>query len=128
MSVAGLVLYGVWPKYGICLTTSRYDEIVCVARRNLHFSAHFTWSFNRSTVAAVMAEIDRDDIPVLAEMLGDERGFLRTLAGSILTELGEDGLASLKLAAESPDHVIRDTAKSALMDFEIIKGNAQQPE
>ncbi len=75
-----------------------------------------------------MAEIDRDDIPVLSKMLGDERGFLRTLAGSILTELGEDGLASLKLAAESPDHVIRGTAKSALMDFEIIKGNAQQPE
>ncbi len=75
-----------------------------------------------------MAEIDRDDIPVLSKMLGDERGFLLTLAGSILTELGEDGLASLKLAAKSPDHVIRDTAKSALMDFEIIKGNAQQPE
>jgi hypothetical protein len=128
LSVAGLILYEVWPKYGFCPKKSRYDEIACTARRNLHFSAHFTWSFNRSTVEAVMAEIDRDDIPVLLKMLGDERGFLRTLAGSILTELGEDGLASLKLAAESPDHVIRDTAKSALMDFKIIKGNAQQPE
>ena len=36
-----------------------------------------------------MAEIDRDDIPVLLKMLGDERGFLRTLAGSILTELAK---------------------------------------
>lgn len=124
--VAGLVLYEVWPRYGICLESSRYDEIACVARRNLHFSAHFTWSFNRSTVAAVMAEIDPDDIPVLAEMLGDERGFLRTLAGNIMTELGEDGLASLKRAAESPNQVIRDTAKSALMDYEIVKGSAQR--
>jgi len=128
LSVAGLVLYEVWPRYGICLKTSRYDEIACVARRNLHFSAHFTWSFNRSTVEAVMAEIDRDDIPVLAEMLGDERSVLRTLAGSILTELGEDGLASLKLAAESPDHIVRRTAESALMDYEIIKGSAQRPD
>ena len=128
LSVAGLVLYEVWPRYGICLKTSRYDEIACVARRNLHFSAHFTWSFNRSTVEAVMAAIDRDDIPVLLKMLGDERGFLRTLAGSILTELGEDGLASLKRAAESPDHIIRYAAKSALMDYEIIRNNAPQTE
>jgi hypothetical protein len=126
LSVAGLVFYEVWPRYGICLKTSRYDEIACVARRNLHFSAHFTWSFNRSTVEAVMAEIDRDDIPVLAEMLGDDRSVLRTLAGNILTELGEDGLASLKRAAESPDQVIRYTAKSALMDYEIIKGSARR--
>ncbi len=128
LSVAGLVLYGVWPKYGICLKTSRYDEIVCVARRNLHFSAHFTWSFNRYTVEAVMAEVSRDDIPVLAEMLGDERGVLRSLAGNILTELGEDGLASLKRAAESPDHIIRYTAESALMDYEIIRDNTPQKE
>jgi hypothetical protein len=128
LSVAGLVLYGVWPKYGICLKTSRYDEIVCVARRNLHFSAHFSWSFNRYTVEAVMAEVSRDDIPVLAEMLGDERGVLRSLAGNILTELGEDGLASLKRAAESPDNVIRYTAKSALMDYEIIRDNTPQKE
>ena len=128
LSVAGLVLYGVWPKYGICLKTSRYDEIVCVARRNLHFSAHFSWSFNRYTVEAVMAEVSRDDIPVLAEMLGDERGVLRSLAGNILTQLGEDGLASLKRAAESPDHIIRYAAKSALMDYEIIRDNAPQKE
>ncbi len=128
LSVAGLVLYGVWPKYGICLKTSRYDQIVCVARRNLHFSAHFSWSFNRYTVEAVMAEVSPNDIPVLAEMLGDERGVLRSLAGNILTELGEDGLASLKRAAESPDNVIRYTAKSALMDYEIIRDNTPQKE
>ena len=75
-----------------------------------------------------MAEVGRDDIPVLLKMLGDERGFLRTLAGNILTELGEDGLASLKRAAESPDHVIRRTAKAALMDHEIIRGSTPQPE
>ena len=128
LSVAGLVLYQVWPRYGICLKTSRYDEIVCVARRNLHFSAHLTWSFNRYTVGAVMAEVDRDDIPVLAEMLGDERGVMRALAGNILTQMGEDGLASLKRAAESSDPVIRRTAKSALMDYKIIKGSTRQPE
>ena len=75
-----------------------------------------------------MAEVDRDDIPVLAEMLGDERSVLRTLAGNILTQLGEDGLASLKRAAESPDPIIRRTARSALMDYKIIKGSTQQPE
>jgi hypothetical protein len=128
LSVAGLVVYQVWPKYGICLKNSRYDEIVCVARRNLHFSAHFSWSFNRYTVEAVMAEVDRDDIPVLTEMLGDERSVLRVLAGNILTELGEDGLASLKRAAESPDSIIRRTAESALSDYEIIRGSKQQPE
>ncbi len=128
LSVAGLVLYGVWPKYGICLKTSRYDQIVCVARRNLHFSAHFSWSFNRYTVEAVIAEVSPNDIPVLADMLGDERGVLRSLAGNILTQLGEDGLASLKRAAESPDHIIRYTAKSALMDYEIIRDSAPQKE
>lgn len=128
LSVAGLVLYQVWPKYGLCLKASRYDEIVCVARRNLHFSAHFTWSFNRYTVEAVMAEVDRDDIPVLAEMLGDERSVLRSLAGHILAKLGDHGLASLKRAAESPDPVIGRTAKSALMDHEIISGSTRQPE
>ncbi len=75
-----------------------------------------------------MAEIDRDDIPVLLKMLSDERGFLRTLAGSILTKLGEDGLASLRRAAESPDRIVRRTAESALMDYEIVKGSARQPE
>ncbi len=128
LSVAGVVVYQVWPKYGICLKSSRYDEIVCVARRNLHFSAHFSWSFNRYTVEAVMTEVDRDDIPVLAEMLGDERGVLRSLAGNILTELGEDGWASLKRAAESTDDIVRRTAKSALMDYEIIRDNAPQKE
>ena len=118
----GVIAYQVWPRYGICLKSSRYDEIACTARRNLHFSAHFTWSFNRDTVEAVLAEVDRGDIPVLEVMLGDGRGVLRTLAGNILTGMGEAGLASLKRAAESPDDTIRATAKSALMDYEIIRG------
>ncbi len=75
-----------------------------------------------------MAEVARDDIPVLAEMLGDERSVLRSLAGSILAKLGDHGLASLKRAAESPDPVIRSTAKSALMDHEIISGSTRPPE
>ncbi len=128
LSVVGVVVYQVWPKYGICLKNSRYDEIACVARRNLHFSAHFSWSFNIYTLKAVMAEVGPDDIPVLVEMLGDERGVLRSLAGNILTQLGEDGLASLKRAAESPDHIIRYAAKSAVMDYEIIRNNAPQTE
>ena len=128
LSVVGLVLYGIWPKYGICLKTTRYDEIACVARRNLHFSAHMTWSFNRYTVDAVMAEVSRDDIPVLVEMLGDERSVLRTLAGNILTNLGKDGLASLKRAAGSHDPIIRRTAESALTDYEITRPKAQPQE
>jgi hypothetical protein len=126
LSVAGLVLYQIWPKYGLCRETSRYGEIACLARRNLHFSAHFTWSFNRITVDAVMAEVSQDDIPVLAKMLGDERTVLRALAGNILSGLGEGGLASLKQAAQSEDHIIRHTAKIALMDYEIVKGSKRQ--
>jgi hypothetical protein len=128
LSIVVLVVYELWPKYGICLKTTRYDEIACVARRNLHFSAHFTWSFNRYTVDAVMAEVSREDIPVLVKMLGDERPVLRTLAGNILTNLGEDGLASLKRAAESQDRIIRRTAESALMDYEITGPTAQPQE
>lgn len=55
-----------------------------------------------------MSEVSQDDIPVLAKMLGD------------------DGLASLKQAAQSEDETIRHTAKMALMDYEIIKGDAEQ--
>ncbi len=125
LSMVGLILHQVWPKYGICRETSRYDEIVCVARRNLHFSAHFTWSFNSYTVEAVMAEVGRDDIEVLAAMLGDERSMLRSLAGNILSQIGEDGLARLKRAAASADPVIRHTAKIALMDYEIVESSRQ---
>jgi hypothetical protein len=128
LSPAGLVLNQIWPKYGLCLKTTRYDEIACLARRNLHFSAHFTWSFNRYTVEAVLADVGREDIPVLAEMLGDERTVLRSLAGNILAQLGEEGLASLKRAAESEDHVIRLTAETALMDYDITRGGAERPD
>jgi len=128
LSAVGLVLYAIWPKYGICLRTSRYDEIACVARRNLHFSAHMTWSFNRYTVEAVMAEVGPDDIPALVEMLGDERSVLRTLAGHILARLGADGLASLNRAAESQDPIVRRTAESALTDYEITRSTARPQE
>jgi hypothetical protein len=125
LTVAGLVGHGAWPKYGLCLESSRYDEIACLARRNLHFSAHLTWSFNRRTVEAVMAEVGAADIPVLVELLGDERAVLRGLAGSILPELGEAGLAALQRAAQSPDPVMRRTAETALMDYEIIRSSTQ---
>ncbi|MDP6705120.1 MAG: hypothetical protein QF893_02155 [Alphaproteobacteria bacterium] len=126
VSVTGLVLYGIWPKYGICREPTRYDEIACAARRNLHFSAHFTWSFNRFTVDAVTAEVGQDDIPVLAEMLGDDRAVLRMLAATVLADMGEDGLASLKRAAESADATVRHTARIALMDYEIRNANPPQ--
>lgn len=123
LSLAGLVGYAIWPKYGICLETSRYDEIACVARRNLHLGRHFSWIFNRFSSESVMAEISPSDIPVLAEMIGDDRAVLGHLAASILAEMGEDGLASLKRAAESENFEIRHTAKIALMDHEIIRNN-----
>lgn len=124
LSIVGLVVYEVWPKYGLCLETSRYDEIVCVARRNLHFSAHMTWSFNRYTVEAVMAEVGPADIPVLVDMLGDERGVIRMLAGNVLADLGEDGVTGLRRAVQSRDSVVRSTAETALMDYEIIRSQA----
>ena len=126
LAMAALVGYAIWPKYGLCLETTRYDEIACVARRNLHFSAHMTWSVNRYTVDAVTAEVGPDDIPVLVEMLGDGRPRLGSLAGFVLTELGEDGLAALKLAAESLDPDVRWAAQSALMDYEIIRSQPQE--
>lgn len=46
-SFAALIGYALWPKYGLCLKTTRYDAIACVARRGLHFSAHLTWSLKR---------------------------------------------------------------------------------
>ena len=128
LSLAGLVGYAIWPKYGICLETSRYDEIACVARRNLHLGPHFSWSFSRFTVEAVMAEVSPNDIPVLAEMIGDKRSVLRMLAATILADLGEDGLASLKRAAESDNFEIRHTAKIALMDHEINNPDPGQQE
>lgn len=121
LSVVALVGYAVWPKYGICVATTRYDEIACLARRNIHLSAHMTWSVNRDTIDAVRAEVGPDDIPILAEMLGDDRSVLPGLAGYLLTELGPDGLAALNRAAESPDPDIRWAAQSALMDYEIIR-------
>lgn len=125
LSVVALVGYAVWPKYGICVASTRYDEIACLARRNLHLSAHMTWSVNRYTVDAVKAEVGAEDIPVLVEMLGDERSVLPGLAGYLLTELGPDGLAALNRATESPDPEIRWAAQSALMDYEIIRSQRQ---
>lgn len=75
-----------------------------------------------------MAEVTRDDIPVLTEMLGDERSVLRALAGNILTNFGEDGLASLKRAAESKNRMIRRTAKSALLDHKIMNAHKRRRE
>ncbi len=125
LSVATLVGYAVWPRYGICLATTRYDEIACLARRNLHLSVHMTWSVNRDTVDAVMAEVGPDDIPVLVEMLGDGRAVLPSLAGYVLTGLGADGLAALNRAAESLDPDVRWAAQSALMDYQIIRSQPQ---
>ncbi|UCH75374.1 MAG: hypothetical protein JSU82_05895 [Rhodospirillales bacterium] len=121
LSIVAVFGYAIWPKYGICLASTRYDEIACLARRNLHFSAHMTWSFNRYTVDAAMAEIGTKDIPVLVEMLGDDRAVLSGLAGYLLAKLGPDGLAALNRAAESPDPEIRRAARSALIDYEIIR-------
>ena len=128
VSLLGLVVYQIWPRYGLCREADRYGEIACLARRNLHFSAHFTWSFNRYTVEAVLAEVGPGDLEVLAAMLGDERGALRGLAGNILSRFGEAGLAQLRRAAESDDPTIRHTAKIALMDYEIVHSIRQRPQ
>lgn len=58
---------------------------------------------------------------VLAEMIGHNRPAIRMLAATILAKMGEDGLASLKRAAESGNIEIRHTAKIALIDHEIKK-------
>jgi hypothetical protein len=68
------------------------------------------------------------DISMLVGTLDDERSVMRTLAGCVLTDLCEDGLANLRQAAESQDPVVRYTAESALMDYEIIRSQTQPPE
>ena len=113
----------VWPKYGLCFGDTRADEIACLIRRNLHFSAHFTWSFNKPTIDAVLAETDAADLPVLAEILGDERPVVRKAAGQVLLEFGAPGIAQLREASRSPDPLVRETADRALADYEIMKGS-----
>ena len=74
----------------------------------------------------MIAEVGPDDIPVLVEMLGDDRPMLGSLAGFVLAGLGADGLAALKLAAESLDPDVRWAAQSALMDYEIIRSQPHE--
>jgi hypothetical protein len=117
--------YAVWPKYGLCFGKSRSDEIACVIRRNLHFSAHFTWTFNRPTIDAVLAEVGPEDLPALAKLLGDERRLVRKATGQTLLYLGDPGIAQLEAAARSPDPLVRETAEWALADYEIMKGSQE---
>ena len=114
LSLGGAIATLVWPKYGLCIGQSRQDEIACMIRRNLHFSAHFTWASNRHTLEAARAETSEADIPHLVGLLGHERPSVRMAAGHLLASFGEPGRLALQEAARSPDWIVRYVADDIL--------------
>lgn len=114
LSLGGAIATLVWPKYGLCIGQSRQDEIACMIRRNLHFSAHFTWAFNRHTLEAVREQITDADVASLAGLLGHDRPAVRMAAGYLLASIGEPGRVALQEAARSPDWIVRYVAEDVL--------------
>lgn len=108
-----------WPKYGLCLGEERAGAIACEIRRNLHFSAHFTWAVNVHTLDAVRPKVSEADIPALVSLLGDSRPAVRFAAGDLLSGFGEPGLAALREASRSSDATISLLAEDALRTLEI---------
>lgn len=114
LSLGGAIATLVWPKYGLCFEQSRQAEIACMIRRNLHFSAHLTWAFNRHTLEAARAETSEADIPHLVGLLGHDRPAVRMAAGYLLASFGEPGRVALQEAARSPDWIVRYVAEDVL--------------
>ena len=125
--LVGIVVLGicvaVWPRYGFCTGSGRAAEIACEIRRNLHFSAHFTWAVNVRTLAAVSPEVSESDIPALVSLLAHRRPAVRFAAGALLTEFGEAGLAALREAQRSSDVRVALQAADALRSFEIRRSS-----
>jgi len=121
LAVIATVAVQLWPKYGLCFANSRQAEIACMIRRNLHFSAHFTWAFNRHTIEAVRAEVGEEDIPPLVRLMGHDRPAVRMAAGHLLLSLGEPALEALREAAGSADWHTRYVAQDALSTLEILQ-------
>lgn len=115
------------PKYGWCPGSARRDEIACHIRRNLHFSAHFTWAMNRYTIEAVRPNITAADIPDLVALMGHERAAVRFAAGALIASFGAAAIAPLREAARSQDMRIRHTAEDALWTLENVKGIKAPP-
>ena len=118
LSIGGATATLLWPKYGLCVAPTRQAEIACMIRRNLHFSAHFSWAFNRHTLDAVRAEIGEDDIPDLVGLMAHDRPAVRMAAGHLLISFGEPALGPLREAARSPDRIVRYVAEDALWTLE----------
>lgn len=110
----GAVTAFVWPKYGICVSQTRADEVVCQIRRNLHLGPHFSWAFNRYTVESVLQSVVASDIPHLVEALGHERPAVRMAAGNVLLEMGDDAIEALRSATQSESFDVRYAAQDAL--------------
>ncbi len=103
--------------------SDRYREIADMIDDNLHFSVHLTWAVTTDTIASVRGEIDATDIPVLVEMLADDRAAIRIGASSLLATLGEAALPALAEAARSPDWKTSMAANDALILIEMCRTN-----
>lgn len=97
---------------------ARYAEIRGLIRRNLHFSAHFSWAANMDTIKEVRPHITVGDIPMLIALLEDEQRAIGYGAEGLLATLGEDAVPALRLAAKSEDVNVALNAKSALFTIE----------
>lgn len=97
---------------------ARYTELRKLIRRNLHFSAHFTWATNVDTIKEVRPHIDERDIPVLIALLEDKQRAIVYGAEGLLATLGDDAVPALRLAVKSPDVLVSLNAKSALTTIE----------
>lgn len=96
----------------------RYVEVRDLIRRNLHFSAHFTWATNAETIVKVRPRIEERDIPVLIALLEDKQRAIAYGAEGLLATLGDDAVPALRLASASSDTRISLTAASALSTIE----------
>lgn len=117
------VLAGAWYGFGLdpeppaSLSENqgrRYAEIHRLIRKNLHFSAHMTWSVNVNTIGEARKHVGVADIPVLVAMLGDERAAVGFGAGSLLATLGDPALPALRRAQKSRDYSVSSRASDAL--------------
>lgn len=102
----------------------RYAEVRDMIRRNLHFSAHFTWATNAETIVKVRPRIEERDIPVLIALLEDKQRAVAYGAEGLLATLGDDAVPALRLASASRDSRVSLTAKSALSTIERCRNQA----
>lgn len=113
-AVLAVAVGAVWFWSGDGHFPGRYGEIRVRIVDNLQWGRHFTRATNTDTIRAVRPHVTDADVPVLARMLGDERGTVAVAAAHLLELLGTPGETALRAAAGNPDFKIRMYAEDAL--------------